>query len=144
MNLKAAALAWICLVLIACSGEDSVSTEDALANKPTIYGLGIPIDSIPEQHSIQPKLFNEFGLEINGSEGNWKFLAHPEFYMPVDQVVTPKRAQQPMISATKEWIDVVPLLPARKRPAVVFASHLPTTRVAAEEGHIAARRDVLL
>lgn len=88
MKLKVFSCVWICMLLMACESEEGISTADALANKPTIYGLGIPIQDIPTQHAIQPRLFNEFGLEINGSEGSWKFLAHPEFFMPMDQVIS--------------------------------------------------------
>ena len=88
MKLQMIGIMLVGTLLLGCSSEEFISTDEALAQMPVIHGLGIPIQDIPVQHAIQPKLFNEFGLEINGSEGDWKYLAHPEFFMPVDQVIS--------------------------------------------------------
>jgi len=89
MKLKFVGCLFVVVSMLGCGGGDSsVSTEEGLSNKPTIYGLGINITDIPDQHAIQPKLFNEFGLPVNGNEGGRKNLTHPEFFMPKGAVVT--------------------------------------------------------
>lgn len=75
--------------LVACGGGDSVDPQVALQQKPTIYGVGISIPDIPLQHEVQPQLFVEFGFPVDGAgEAGWKYLAHPEFYLPIGYTVT--------------------------------------------------------
>lgn len=64
--------------LTGCSlfGED----DDSINYPPVIYGLGIDINDLDLTHEFEDKLFREYGERLEGSDGNDKLLAHPEFY----------------------------------------------------------------
>jgi len=71
-------------VIVSCDKEPS--RAQLLANKPTIYSLGIDAQNLltPSEHPNpnEDRAFNEFGLPVDSSlsESGLKNLAHPEFY----------------------------------------------------------------
>ena len=82
MNIRVLRLGLLMAALVGC-GEDGVSLEEAHANKPTLFGLGVSISDIPLTHPVQPQLFVEYGLPVTSGEGGAKNILHPEFYMPL-------------------------------------------------------------
>ncbi len=62
-------------------------------------------------------------------------------FRSADQMVTPRGAEQFGIAGAIQRVKYERLLPAGQSAPVVFASHLPATRVAAQEGNVAAIGD---
>jgi hypothetical protein len=66
--------------------EKEPTEEELLANKPTIFSMGVDTQDLlaPADHPNvnETRVFNEFGLPVDSgsSEGGRKNLAHPEFY----------------------------------------------------------------
>ncbi len=83
MKLRVLRLGLALAALVGCGGDDGVSVEEAIASKPTLFGLGVSIGDIPLTHPVQPQLFVEYGLPVTSGEGGAKNILHPEFYMPL-------------------------------------------------------------
>lgn len=82
-------------VVVLVSGCDKgPSVAELLANKPTIFSMGVDTQTLlePGDHPNvnETRVFNEFGLPVDtgSSEGGRKNLAHPEFYNETGTQVT--------------------------------------------------------
>ena len=75
MKLRVLRLGFALAALVGCGGDDGVSVEEAIASKPTLFGLGVSISDIPLTHPVQPQLFVEYGLPVTSGEGGAKNIA---------------------------------------------------------------------
>ncbi|SVB14478.1 uncharacterized protein METZ01_LOCUS167332, partial [marine metagenome] len=60
------------------------------------------------------------------------------------QVMSPQRGNQFLITVAKNRVEVVPLFPAGEVATTLFVADLPTTSISGEESHVSAFSDEIL